>query len=80
MTELEKYELVNKAESMQQLEEAITKIGDSGLIMGRNKPFKTEQQVAAVQAICNGYPANLLTRQYGIRQQMLYLMHYGGKR
>ena len=42
MTDLEKYELVNSCESIQELQNAILKIGESGMIEGRKITFNAE--------------------------------------
>ena len=77
MTELEKYELVNSCESIQELQNAILKIGESGLIEGRKNIFSSKTMANWVPVIVkeNGYP-NYLTRKWGIRQQALYLREY----
>lgn len=77
MTELEKYELVNSCESIKELQNAILKIGESGMIEGRKRIFDSEKMANWVPVIIkeNGYP-NYLTRKWGIRQQALYLREY----
>ena len=77
MTELEKYELVNSCETIKELQDAILKIGESGMIEGREKIFDSEKMAAWVPFIVkeNYYP-NSLTRKWGIRQQALYLREY----
>ena len=77
MTELEKYELVNSCESIKELQNAILKIGESGMIEGRKRIFDAENMANCVPTIVkeNGYP-NYLTRKWGIRQQALYLREY----
>jgi len=78
LTELQKFELINAAETTSELKEAIIKIADTnGYIKGRNKSWEANQQSNQVDfIICGIMPFNALTRSYGIRQQMLYLMHY----
>lgn len=77
MTDLEKFELVNSCESIKELQNAILKIGESGLIEGRKRIFDAEKMANCVPTIVkeNGYP-NYLTRKWGIRQQALYLREY----
>lgn len=77
MTDLEKYELVNSCGSIQELQDAILKIGEAGMIEGRKRYFDAENMANWVPAIVkeNGYP-NHLTRKWGIRQQALYLKEY----
>jgi hypothetical protein len=80
MTELEKYELVNSAESISELQEAILALADeNGKIQGREQRFDAEWMASKVKEIVEdevySYPNNL-TRMYGIRQQALYLREY----
>lgn len=81
MDELEKYELINKAETVEELKEAMEAISEKGMIKGRRKSYIADEMIAMVDFIYNdNYPLNFLTRNYGIRQQMLYLLHYNKKR
>jgi hypothetical protein len=79
MTNLEKYELVNGCETIEQLEAAILAFTDpeTGLIQGRKKAFNGAQMASRVRPIVegDGWPNNL-TREFGIRQQALYLRYY----
>ena len=79
MTDLEKYETVNKCETVEALEAAITSFTDSetGLIQGRMRTFDGVQMASKVRVVVeqDGWP-NWLTREFGIRQQALYLKHY----
>lgn len=78
MTDLDKYELINSCESIQELEEAILLIADeNGIIMGRSKPFNAINLSGYVFGVVTGIlPPNYLVRSYGIRQQALYLSYY----
>ena len=81
MDELEKYKLINKAETIEELKEAIKAISEKGMNKGRSKSYMSDKMIAMVDFIYNdNYPLNFLTRNYGIRQQMLYLLHYNKKR
>jgi hypothetical protein len=75
MTELQKYELVNQCETPLQLEDAIAKFADSeGMIQGRQRKFDAGKMIIGLQFFMdNEVPANVLTREYGIRQQAIYL-------
>lgn len=79
MTDLEKYELVNGCETIKALEKAIISFTDlkTGLIQGRRRNFDGIEMASKVRAIVeeDGWPNNL-TREFGIRQQALYLKHY----
>jgi len=48
MKELEKYELVNKCETAEQLAEAVLKIENGALIEGREKIFDAQRMSNAV--------------------------------
>ena len=77
MDELEKYKLINKAETIEELKEAIGAISEKGMIKGRRKFYMADEMIAIVDFIYNdNYSLNFLTRNYGIRQQMFYLIHY----
>jgi hypothetical protein len=78
MTELEKYQLVNRAENAEQLKQAILSIADeNGKIEGRGKSLDAKGQSENVDQFMTGskFP-NYLTRSYGIRQQALYIAYY----
>lgn len=78
LTELEKFQLVNSCETVADLQEAIMKMAnESGMIKGRKREYEASKMAASVDlVVAKGFPANLLTREYGIRQQALYLQHY----
>lgn len=77
LTPLEKYEMVNRCETADELRKAIMAIADprTGMIQGRMKQFNADRMAVNVNAVIAGLPANLLTREYGIRQQALYLKY-----
>ena len=79
MTELEKYQLVNRCQTIEALENAIMAIGsgNSGMIRGRTRIFSAKIMSSYVRGVVSlALPANLLTRNYGIRQQALYLSFF----
>lgn len=83
MTELEKYQLVNRCQTIESLENAIMTIGseNNGMIHGRTRIFSAKIMSSYVRgAVSLVLPANLLTRNYGIRQQALYLSFFYNKR
>lgn len=78
MTELEKFQLINSCETPVTLAEAIIKLADpeTGRIQGRAKDFNAQRMSICVgPVIYEGAPANLLTREFGIRQQALYIRY-----
>lgn len=77
MTEIEKYQAIQLAETKEELKTAILNIADEeGQIFGREKIFKAESMAERVELCFKGYPLKFLTRNYGIRQQALYIMYY----
>ena len=83
MTELEKYQLVNRCQTIESLENAIMAIGseNNGMIRGRTRIFSAKIMSSYVRGVVSlVLPANLLTRNYGIRQQALYLSFFCNKR
>jgi len=75
MTELEKWQLVNQCETLLELEDAIAKFADSeGMIQGRQRKFDAGKMIIGLNYfMTDEMPANVLTREYGIRQQAIYL-------
>lgn len=75
MEELYKWKMINSCETIEELKEAITKIGENGVIEGTSKEFKVEDQLRACNIVWEyTAPLNYLTRNYGIRRQMMYLL------
>ncbi len=76
MTEIEKYEAVNQAETLKELADVVRKIGGHDKrIEGLTKTFYSEQMAAN----CEDYTLskhNVLTRKYGIRQQAMMILFY----
>jgi len=79
MSELERYEKVNKCKNLEELALAIESFMDEdGLIRGRTRNFNAK----AMSNICRRYSTaehNALTREYGIRQQAMYILFYENK-
>jgi hypothetical protein len=78
MDALKKYEMVNACETAEDLANAIKQIAnpETGLIQGRNREFDSTRMAGYVSLVIHeGAPANLLTREFGIRQQALYLKY-----
>jgi hypothetical protein len=81
MNTLQKYELINKCETYEELAQAILKIGEyeNGIIKGRNKVFKSIDLAYGVKMGPQLPHPSYLTRVYGIRQQYLYIKFYEEK-
>nr|WP_299488639.1 hypothetical protein [uncultured Allomuricauda sp.] len=76
MTDLEKYEAVNKCETLKQLADVIRSFADNdGLIQGRTRKFNAETMAKNCETYTI-YKHNYLTREFGIRQQALMINFY----
>ena len=73
---LEVYDRVNQTESFEELAEVIRSLADeNGNIQGRTRTFPAENMARA----CEIFPQvnkNTLTREFGIRQQAMYIEYY----
>lgn len=79
MTELEKYELVNQAESESELADAILKLADpeTGKIQGRAREHDAKRMAERLAGFMEDiFEPNVMTREYGIRQQAMYIKYY----
>jgi hypothetical protein len=79
MTELEKYDLVNQAETEKELADVILKLADpkTGKIKGRAKDHDAEKMVEKLSLFMQDlWEPNSMTREYGIRQQAMYIKYY----
>jgi hypothetical protein len=76
MNELEKFQKVNQCKTLDELADVILSFADeNGQIKGRIRNFNAQ----VMADICRRYTAvehNMLTREYGIRQQALYILFY----
>ena len=75
---VDKFLLVNKAETVKELEDAILSFADQeGHILGRTRFFDAKKMADYVYGVVhNLLEPNYLTREFGIRQQALYLRYY----
>lgn len=76
------WELVNQAETFAQLSQAILEIADKdGNIQGREILFNAKELSNCCLDLKDAEfkNFNLLTREFGIRQQAIYLDHYNSK-
>lgn len=75
MTELEKWQQVNQCESSLGLALLIMSFADEeGMIQGRERKFDASRMTTGLQFFMEDEaPANVLTREFGIRQQAIYL-------
>lgn len=76
MPELEFFQKVNATDSLSELSDVILQIADeNGMIQGRTRKFEAKKMAEYCRDFKN-YSPNVLTREYGIRQQALYLSYY----
>jgi hypothetical protein len=81
MEKLEKYEIINSCETSEELQKAILAISEDNLIQGRKRTFFADRMSSFVHGVINGYlDSRFLTREFGIRQQALYIKHYTDER
>jgi hypothetical protein len=78
MTELQKWQAVNQCETQSQLADLIFKFADSeGMIHGRERKFDASKMIIGLSYfMIDEMPANVLTREFGIRQQAIYLKSF----
>jgi len=80
MTREQKYDLINSQESLKGLAAAIRSFADeNGVIQGRNRGFDAEKMALLCEQYAERYAtgyANVLTREFGIRQQAMYILYY----
>lgn len=70
------YDRVNSCETFEGLANIIRSLADEdGMIQGRTKKFNAEQMAEACMNFHHFRP-NVLTREFGIRQQAMYINHY----
>lgn len=76
MTEEQKYKKVNACESLEELANIIESFSDEhGFIQGKSMFFDAKKMAEK----CRNYSLqnpNVLTRNYGIRQQAIYILFY----
>lgn len=76
MSELERYEAVNNANTLEKLADVVRSFADeNGMIQGRERQFNAED-MAEKCANCFMHPYEVLTRNWGIRQQAMMLIYY----
>lgn len=76
MTDLDKYDAVNATTTLEELAETIQSFADENRqIQGRNRTFNADKMAIACRNFSK-LPPNVLTRNYGIRQQAMMLSYY----
>jgi hypothetical protein len=76
MNRLEIYDKVNQCETLEQLAEIILQLADSnGQIQGRTKKFDAARMAERCLFFNKSNPNNL-SREFGIRQQAMYILYY----
>lgn len=79
MDRLKIYDEVNQCETLVHLARVIKSLADEdGMIQGRSRKFSAKKMAD----LCENYenmPKNVLTREFGIRQQAMYILYYTRK-
>jgi hypothetical protein len=84
-TKLEKYEAVNKCETVDELADVMLNViaNDMGEIVGRSRPFSVNKMIKYLHIFVEDdddrVSPSVLTRMYGIRQQAMYIKYYTDK-
>lgn len=77
MNRLEIYDKVNQCETLEDLSKIILELADkNGEIQGRTRRFDAAKMAERCLFFKNHIP-NVLTREFGIRQQAMYILYYG---
>lgn len=82
MSDLEKYEAVNKCETFEEFEKILLNFADekTGKIQGRTREFDAKQMVHNAKIYYEdgdeSLIPNVVTREFGLRQQLMYLKYY----
>ncbi len=81
MNKLQKYQKVNACETSEQLCACILSFADAeGNIQGRTRKFNAEKMAKQAQIYfddrTHGIPPNVITREFGLRQQAMYIKFY----
>ena len=73
-----KWERVNKCETVEELKQCILDFADEdGMIQGRTRKFEAKKMVIGLENYINNHSIpNVITRDYGLRQQAMYLKYY----
>lgn len=76
--ELYRFRRVNTAETLEDLRACILDFADDeGMIQGRTRKFDANKMATMAKMFVEGIvPARTLTREYGIRQQAIYLKQF----
>lgn len=76
---LDIYDAINRCDSYDKLADIIESLADSnGMIQGRHRKFNAKKMADYCRTFELRDPA-VLTREYGIRQQALYIRFYSNR-
>lgn len=83
MNNLDKYEAVNKCETVDELADVMLSViaTKDGTIIGKSREFDADRMVNNLKDYVSGTidNPNILTRRWGIRQQAMYIKYYTDK-
>lgn len=77
MSDIEIWKQVNSCETVEELE-IVLKANFGDLIQGRTRQWSRDQQIKYIRQVVNDeIDPSFLTRNYGIRQQAIYIKLHG---
>jgi len=79
-TELAKWEKVNQTETIYQFYNVLIELSEGGIIQGRTRSFSVNTMISQAKDYYddtnNSINPRGVTREYGLRQQLMYLKFY----
>ncbi len=79
-TELSKWEKVNQSETIDQFYDVLLELSENGIIQGRTRSFSVNTMISQAKQYYddphNSINPRGVTREYGLRQQLMYLKFY----
>jgi len=78
MTREQIYDFINSCESTLGLKNIILELADEdGMIQGRSRKFNAKKMVVGLDMYMKDEaPPNVITREFGLRQQAMYIKYY----
>ena len=72
------YDLVNGCENTSELKKVLRELADEdGMIQGRTKKFSAAKMTVGMELFMyDEMPPNVITREFGLRQQAMYIKYY----
>jgi hypothetical protein len=77
MDTIQMFKNVHDAETPEEFYKSIEGCANEGVIFGRSSDFTVEEMVARAKSyFADESPSNVITRNFGLRQQAMYIKHY----